>query len=1041
MIVRKMFSNYLMRLTARYFRCFLPLIFLFLPPDIFALDPHQELRLYAHEVWRTEEGLPQNTVNKVIQTRDGYLWIATEEGLVRFDGKRFTVFDKENTAAITSNSIRNLYEDRGGALWLTTARELIRRDKGVLKAFSSEDGLPHDAQVSSFYEDGANVLWLASGKGLVRFREEKFTAFTARDGLASDLVEAVAADRAGVLWVGTAGGLTRYKDQRFTSYKVEDGLAHNGVRALHADRDGGLWIGTRGGLTRLKDGRFSTYTTRDGLPINNIEMLYGCRDGKLLIGTLGGLAVWRNNVFTSYTTEQALPNNRVEEIFEDREGSIWIGTEGGLSRLRDERLESFTTIEGLSSNIVRCVTEDREGNLWIGTENGGLNALKDKKFTAYTTEEGLSADLVRAIYQDRRGQLWLGTHEGGLNLLKNGKFTHFTTKDGLASNIVLAVYDDRHNNLWVGTPDGLSLYRDGAFTTYTSANGLANDFVRSIYEDREGRLWIGTRGGLSVFQDGKFTSYTTLDGLPNDFIGAVLEDRQGNFWIGTLNGLCRFADGEFTTYTTRDGLSSNVVTALYEGVDGELWIGTNGGGLNLLKNGRFTNFGTGDGLFNDVIYRILSDDSGNLWMSCNKGIFRVSREELLAFSEGKRERVTSVSYGTADGMKTRECSGGGHPAGWKTGDGRLWFSTIKGAVMIDPENIRINKQAPPVAIETVMVDGEAYDSFQKATLPAGRTSFAFGFAGLSFVAPEKVTYKYKLEGFDRDWVEAGTRREAFYTNIPPGDYRFRVTAANNDGVWNETGAAFNFRLNPHFYQTYWFYLLCAAATGFIAWQLYLMRVRRMREQFSAVLQERNRIAREIHDTLAQGFAGISVQLELVARMIRASAQEAAQTHLDQARILVRTSLAEARRSVWDLRSQALESGGLPEALSETIAQLTAGTSVPAKVEVSGASRALSPVVENNLLRIGQEAVTNAIKHARAQHILVTLSFNPTRVRLAVRDDGSGFAARNPQQPSATHGHFGLFGMRERAEQIGGKLIINSAPGAGTEIIVDVELGD
>ncbi|MEJ7616663.1 MAG: triple tyrosine motif-containing protein [Pyrinomonadaceae bacterium] len=403
--------------------------------------------------------------------------------------------------------------------------------------------------------------------------------------------------------------------------------------------------------------------------------------------------------------------------------------------------------------------------------------------------------------------------------------------------------------------------------------------------------------------------------------------------------------------------------------------------------------------------------------------------------------MTSISYGTADGMKTRECSGGGHPAGWKTSDGKLWFSTIKGAVMIDPENIRINRQAPPVTIEAVTVDGEAFDPLQPATLAAGKTSFDFQFAGLSFIAPEKVTYQYKLEGFDRDWVEAGTRREAFYTNIPPGDYRFRVMASNNDGVWNETGAAFDFRLDPHFHQTYWFYLLCAAALGLIAWQLYLMRVRRMREQFSAVLQERNRIAREIHDTLAQGFAGISVQLELVARMIRAQAQEAAQTHLDQARILVRTSLAEARRSVWDLRSHALESGGLPEALSETITRLTAGTPAQAKVQISGAARALSPVVENNLLRIGQEAVTNAIKHAAAQHILVELSFNGPRVRLAVRDDGRGFAAHNNQRPSATDGHFGLFGMRERAEQIGGKLIVNSAPGSGTEIICEVKLGD
>lgn len=1013
-------------------------LIVFLALEAVGLDARKEIRLYAHEVWRTEEGLPQNTVNQVLQTRDGYLWIATEEGLARFDGVRFSIYDKDNTSAFTGNSIRHLYEDRAGTLWCATPRQLLRRENGQFVDLSKADNLPADAEFTAFYEDHENTLWIASSKGLVRFRDGKFTTFTARDGLAGELVESVVADARNTLWVGTTRGLSQLRGDRFTSYKVEDGLSHNDVRALCADRDGGLWIGTREGLTLLKDGKFSVYTTDDGLSAQSIETLYGTGDGAIFIGTLGGLTIWRNGVFTAFTTRDGLPSNRVGEIFADRANSVWIGTEGGLARWRNERFESLTTAEGLSSNVVLSIIEDREGNLWIGTESGGLNALKDKKFTAYTTREGLPADLVRAIYQDQRGHLWFGTHDGGLGLLKDGKFTTLTTSDGLSSNIVLAIESDRQGNLWIGTPDGLNLYRDGKFTIYTSANGLANDFVRSIYEDRAGRLWIGTRGGLSVLERGEFTSYTTLDGLPNDFIGAILEDRAGNLWIGTLNGLARLRDNQFTSYTTADGLTSDVVTALHEGADGELWIGTNGGGINVFHRNRFVGFGTKHGLFSDVVYCILIDNSGHLWMSSNKGIFRVSRQDLLALAEGQRETVASVSYGTADGMKTRECSGGGHPAGWRTVDGKLWFSTIKGAVMIDPENIKVNEQPPPVVIESVTVDGEALDPQRKVVLAAGKSSFDFQFAGLSFVAPDKVTYKYKLEGFDRDWTQAGTRREAFYTNIPPGDYMFRVAASNNDGVWNEAGATFNFRLNPHFYQTYWFYALCFAALGLLAWQIYLSRVRRMQAQFSAVLQERARLAREIHDTLAQGFAGISVQLELVARMIATATPEAARAHLDQARILVRTSLAEARRSVWDLRSQALESGGLPEALSETIKQLTAGTSVQAGVQVGGIARQLAPTIENNLLRIGQEAVTNAVKHAGAKHILVELSFQQQRVRLVVRDDGRGFIA-DSYQPSAAHGHFGLRGMRERAQEIGGALIVNSTPGAGTEIIVDVRL--
>lgn len=1009
----------------------------FVASEARGLDARKAMRLYAHEVWRTEEGLPQNTVKQVLQTRDGYLWLATEAGLARFDGVRFEIYDKDNTPVFAGNSIRRLYEDRAGTLWCSMPRQLLRRENDQFVDVSGAEGLPAGAEFSSFYEDHENNLWLASSQGLVRFRDGTFTTFTAHDGLAGDVVEAVVADAQNTLWIGTTRGLSRWQDDRFTSYTTADGLSHNAVRALYVDRDNALWIGTRDGLTLFKGGKFSAYTTRDGLSAQSIETLHG--DGRqLFIGTLGGLTVWRDGNFTAFTVRDGLPSNRIGEILADRAGNVWVGTEGGLARWRAGRFENLTVNQGLSSNVVLSVLEDREGNLWIGTESGGLNVLKDKKFAAYTIREGLPADLVRAIHEDARGQLWFGTHEGGLGLLKDNEFTAFTTREGLSSNTVLAIESDRQGNLWIGTPDGLNLYRDNRFTLYTSANGLANDFVRSIYEDRAGRLWIGTRGGLSVLENGEFTSYTTLDGLPNDFIGAVLEDRHGDLWIGTLNGLARLRNGEFTSYGTRDGLAGEIVTALHEGPDGELWIGTNGGGLSVWRDNKFSSFNTKHGLFSDVVYCILADDAGHLWLSSNKGISRVSRQELLAVADGRSARIGGEAYGTADGMRTRECSGGGHPAGWKTANGKLWFSTIKGAVVIDPADIKLNEQAPPVVIESVMVDGEAFDPRRQATLQAGKSSFHFQFAGLSFVAPDKVTYKYRLEGFDREWVEAGARREAFYTNIPPGNYVFRVAAANNDGVWNETGAAFSFRLNPHFYQTYWFYALCFIAAGVLAWQVYLLRVRRMRTRFSAVLQERNRIAREIHDTLAQGFAGISVQLELVARMIATAKPDQARTHLDQARILVRTSLAEARRSVWDLRSQALESGGLPEALAETAKQLTAGTPVQTGVQVSGTARQLAPAVENNLLRIGQEAITNAIKHAEARRILVDLSFHQQSVRLEVRDDGRGFAP-DSYQPSPVEGHFGLRGMRERAEQIGGVLTINSAAGAGTEIVVDVKL--
>ncbi len=484
----------------------------------------------------------------------------------------------------------------------------------------------------------------------------------------------------------------------------------------------------------------------------------------------------------------------------------------------------------------------------------------------------------------------------------------------------------------------------------------------------------------------------------------------------------KITNGKFQTFTTKDGLSSNTVISLYEDAAGDLWIGTNGGGLNRFRDGKFVSFTNTP----DVIYRILEDKQQNLWCSSNKGIFRVNKNDL----------DHPVFYGPADGTLTRECSGGGHPAGWKTSDGRIWFATIKGLAVIDPENIPLNTSPPPIAIEQLFVDNQSIPLTQKVTLSPGIARLDFYYTALSFIAPENVRFKYKLEGFDHDWIDGGGRRVASYTNLRPGNYKFRVIAANNDGVWNESGSALDFYLQPRFYQTYWFYLICVLLLALTAWQLYRLRVRRMALQFRAVLAERNRIAREIHDNLAQDILGISVQLELVARLMPAAA-ETAKGHLDRARMLVRNSMTEARRYVWDLRSQELQKKDLPAALRDTTKRLTAESNVETVVEVGGLMRPLPVEVETNLLRIGQEAINNAVKHARANRIEVGLNFDTRNVRLSVRDNGRGF---DPSEQIAD-GHFGLLGMRERAEQIGGVLSIDSAPERGTQIAVEVPLNE
>lgn len=958
----------------------------------FALDPNRSLRDFGHQTWLTESGLPQNTVQSIIQTRDGYIWIATQEGLARFDSLNFVVFDKDNTPQFTSNDIRFLFEDKSGVLWISTSNGLIQLQQEQFKRLGINEGLPATS-FGPIAESPNGDLWIGTSSGLVHRQGEKFTTYTTSQGLASNVVQNVFAMANGRILISTMVGLQEMSDGRLTALEVLPELKD--VTAIERDARGHLWLGTLNGLVEYDAGKTTVYSVAEGLP-----------------------------------------NNRISALRIDRAGALWIGTSGGLARFHDGRFETLTTAGGLSSNLILNIFEDREGNIWIGTEAGGLNLLKGKKFTTFTTRDGLSSDLVKAIYQDPKGGIWIGTNGGGLSLLKDGKLSTWTTREGLSSDVVLSLTADNSGNLWVGTPDGLNLFRDGKFKIFTVADGLSNDLIRSVFVDRSGDLWVGTREGLNSLHDGRFTTFTTSDGLANNFIGAIYQDSKGNLWIGTLGGLSRFTAGKFQTFTTKEGLSSDTVICLYEDAEGDLWIGTNGGGLNRLRSNKFVSFTTQNGLPDDVIYRILEDRQQNLWFSSNKGIFRIRKNDLEAVANGSRTKANAILYGPADGMLTRECSGGGHPSAWQTSDGRLWFATVKGIALIDPSNIPVNLLPPPLTIEQVLIDNKPVKLGQPITAPSESTRFDFYYAALSFMAPENVRFKYKLEGFDPDWIDGGSRRVAYYTNLRPGNYRFHVIAANNDGVWNEQGAVVDFYLKPHFYQTYWFYLICAVLLAGLIWQVYRLRVRQMASQFSAVLAERNRIAREIHDNLAQDILGISVQLELVTRLLTNNTEKA-KAHLDRARILVRNSMSEARRYVWDLRSQELEKKDLPAALGDIARRLTSDTEVQTVVQVSGTFRPLSASLESNLLRIGQEAINNALKHARAQHIFINLNFEQQQVRLSVRDDGCGFSL--PVQDS--NGHFGLISMRERAQQVGGKLLVNSDIGSGTEIVIEAPIKD
>jgi signal transduction histidine kinase/streptogramin lyase len=850
--------------------------------------------------------------------------------------------------------------------------------------------------------------------------------------LSSNLTNALFEDRAGNLWVGTSKGLSLFRNGEFIAHAAQAELANSRVRAICEDVQGNLWVGTTKGLYSLRDGRLTLYGVRDGLAHEHVRALYEDRAGTIWIGTEGGLSQFKDGVLRS---DNRFAGKSVRAVMQDRAGCIWLGGDYGLSRFKQDKLATLPSDAGLSSGGVFSMLEDAEGSIWVGTNSGGVRQFKDGKFMTYTVTEGLSNDLVRAMYEDANGDIWFG-NDKGLDKFRGGRFVaNYTTRDGLSNDRVQSIAKDRAGDLWVGTINGLTRLRGNEFTVYGMSDGLSNANVIALYTDDDGNLWIGTDAGLNRFDTQKIVAYEGFQELAAVSVYALRGNLRTGLWIGTSKGLFYLKDDKLISYTARDGLTNNVVMSLYEDEGGALWIGTYGGGLSRFKDGKFTSVTTRDGLFSAVVYSILDDGRGELWMSGNRGIFRVAKSELDGFADGKLARVNSVSYGTADGMKSFECNGGFQPAAMKTRDNRLWFPTIKGAVAIDPARLPRNLYPPPVYIGDIVADEKTIPALGAMRLAAGTRRVEFHYTALSFQAPEKVRFRFKLEGYDKDWVEASARRTAYYTNLAPGAYRFRVLASNNDGVWNQVGAARSFEIETHFYQTTWFYLLCLLAVSVAIWLAYRMRVRDINERFALVLQERTRIARAMHDTVVQDVVGISTQLEAVSSVLEQSPDKA-RSYLDQARHQVRTSLDDARRAVWNLRQPSYgEDGTLAANLRHTAEQLTEGKPLKLSVTTTGTPRRLSAQVEDNLLRIGQELLTNAVRHAAAHTLRVELIYEARIVRLIVADDGCGFDI--DAKMNNNRDHFGLLGINERAANINGQFVVQSAPGEGTKVVVSV----
>jgi PAS domain S-box-containing protein len=747
-----------------------------------SLDPGKSLSQYTRAEWGTDSGLPMDIVTAIARDKDGFLWLGSEEGLVRFDGIKATLYTQQTVPALISNEISAVLCDREGNLWIGTkgGGVTIRNSNGTFRSLTTRDGLSNDS-VLTLYQDRDGSLWVGTeGGGVNRISDGRIRVFRTRDGLPDDAVFAIAPAGSTGIWIGTHKGIARIEDNHVVTSPEAWLLGAKDVRSLLRSSESELWIGTNTmGLFRIADGVLRRFTRADGVRSD---------------------AIW--------------------SLREDDRHSIWIGTADGLFRAIRRPNANAVTItglaqkQGINSNQIWTLFDDREANLWLGTLDAGLVRLSDGVATTYGKQEGLSDDVVLPIMEDSRGAIWIGTASGGVNRVENGAFKTFTEKDGLSSGIVFSVCEDRRGSIWVATRGGLSEYRDRRWRK-VPIPGIPG-IIQVLLAGRDGSLWIGTRGGLAHYSQGSLSTYAGQSGLSNNNILSLFEDASGALWIGTGGGgLNKLVAGKLTVYSKDQGLPNSIIRDIAE-LDGGLLLATNGGGLVDFRNGKFYSVSSAQGLPDNTIFRILCDHRGYLWMSSNRGIFRISQTELRDLENGYRSLLKPLLLGTEQGMKSKECNGGFQPAGLITRNGSLWFPTMRGAVSIPAS--RTQQKAPPipVSIQRIRVNGKAVNAGPSLSVPRGAGRLEFQFVGLDLSAPHQVTYRYILEGFDREWSEPTASRLALYTNIPPGRYTFRVTASSGPDNSTNAVAAVQLELWPHVYETWWFLLLLAAATAGLA---------------------------------------------------------------------------------------------------------------------------------------------------------------------------------------------------------------------------------
>lgn len=971
---------------------------------------------YRFDHWTTDDGLPQNSIFGITQTPEGYLWLATLDGIARFDGVRFLAFDKGNTKGIVSNRCTSLFEDAGGALWIGTEDSGVMRYRaGVFTAaLTTAEGLPHN-QVGSIQSDHHGGLWINTANGRAHWR----------DGKVIRIIPANAAHyvgRSGTEWRLDEAGLHRVLTGQpisrlipLPNYQPLRQVLYAGV-SFYEDRDGNLWIGLpEFGVYRVSDSQATFYSEKDGMPKTRI----------------------------------------VNAIYQDQEGAIWFGTQDrGALCFRQGRFTVYTTADGLSSNSIKSIFQDREGTLWLGTWDRGLVRVSRQFMKTYSARDGLINNNIYPIYQDRSGRVWVGTM--GLSVLHDGRFTSYDERDGLHHKNIQALAEDREGRIWIGVVGGIFCFQNGRFNDYTP---LVGDIaVQAIHQDHAGTFWFGTNKGLFKWPGGAMQPLIAQQGLPGNDVKVIHESPDGTLWIGTYDGLAKIQSGKTTVYTAAAGLAGNRVRSLYEEADGTLWIGTYDDGLSRFKDGRFFSFKVEHGLHNGGVFQILEDARANFWISCNRGIYRVSKQQLNDFAAGRIPKINSIAYGKQDGMLNIECNGGRQPAGIKAGDGKLWFPTQEGAVVIDPEATQVNPLPPPVVIESVIVD-RASVPFQNSAsgieIKPGQANLEINYAGLSYIRAEQVRFKYKLRGQDQDWVDAGTRRAAYYPYLPPGAYTFQVIAANSDGIWNEAGATVRVIVLPPFYRTWWFMGWALLGLAGLITLIYRRRVARLRkdhavkeafsrqllesqEAFSRQLlesqeAERKRIAGELHDGLGQSL--VIIKNRALHSLTEPDDHDRAIEQIEEIAEAATHAILEAREIAYNLRPFHIDRLGLTAALGAMINR-AGQDSLHFTTELDSIDGLLAPEQEINFYRIVQECLNNIIKHARASAASVTIKRHDRMIELTIRDNGRGFTP-GAREESANGSGFGLLGLTERARILGGVLAITSAPGHGTTIQLEV----